>query len=267
MDSPYISAEIQENILVVSIKRPEKRNAMTFDMVVALGEAVAEVDKFPGVRAVIVRGEGPVFCAGVDIASLVQMRAEAGEANAARWLRRAADRLQYALHLIESTETPVIGALHGQVIGLGLEVALSFDLRVCSPGCLFSIPEARMGLVADVGGTTRLARTVGPSRAKDLLMTARTIGAEEALQWGLVNRVAEDDDVFGAAVTLAGHIAANAPLAVGMAKRIVDQGDGLDKHSQMAIERWAQSQLITTDDVTEAATSFFEKRAPDFKGR
>lgn len=267
MNNPYVSSEIQENILIISIKRPEKRNALTFDMVVALGEAVAEADKFPGVRAVIVRGEGPVFSAGIDIASLIQLRAEAGEANAARWLRRAADRLQYALHLVESTEAPVIGALHGQVIGLGLEVALAFDLRVSTPGCQFSIPEARMGLVADVGGTTRLCRTVGPSRAKDLLMTARSIGAEEALQWGLVNRVAADDDVFGAAVALAKQISANAPLAVGMAKQIVDQGDGLDKHSQMAIERWAQSQLITTDDVTEAASSFFDKRTPDFKGR
>lgn len=267
MSSPYISTEIRENLLIVSLKRPEKRNALTFEMVIELGEAVAEADKFPAVRAVIVRADGSVFSAGVDIASLVQLRAEAGEANAARWLRRGADRLQYALHQIESTELPVIGALHGQVIGLGLEVALSFDLRVCTPECLFSIPEARMGLVADVGGTTRLCRTVGPSRAKDMLMTARAIGAEEALQWGLVNRIVPDDDVLTAAVALANDIAKNAPLAVGMAKRIVDQGDGLDKHSQMAIERWAQSQLITTDDVTEAAASFFEKRAPDFKGK
>ncbi|MCC6796609.1 MAG: enoyl-CoA hydratase/isomerase family protein [Candidatus Hydrogenedentes bacterium] len=267
MNPPYISTQILENILVVSLIRPEKRNALSFDMVIALGDMVAEVDKYPEVRAVIVRAEGPVFSAGIDIAALVQMRAEAGEANAARWLRRGADRLQYALHMIESTELPVIGALHGQVIGLGLEVALSFDLRVCTPDCQFSIPESRMGLVADVGGTTRLSRTVGPSRAKDLLMTARSLGAEEALQWGLVNRIAQDGDAFAAAQMLAKQIAVNAPLAVGMAKRIVDQGDGLDKHSQMAIERWAQSQLITTDDVVEAASSFFEKRAPNFKGK
>jgi enoyl-CoA hydratase/carnithine racemase len=265
--APYITTEIQEKLFIVSIKRPEKRNAFTFEMLAALGEAVSEVDRHPEIRAVIVRAEGPIFSAGVDIASLMQLRSDAGEANAGRWLRRGAEKLQYALHQIEATEVPVIGALHGQVIGLGLEVALSFDLRVCTKGCLFSIPESRMGLVADVGGTTRLSRTVGPSRAKDLLMTARAIGAEEALQWGLVNRIAEDDDAFGAAVALAHQIAANAPLAVGMAKRIVDQGDGLDKHSQMALERWAQSQLITTDDVTEAAASFFEKRAADFKGK
>ena len=267
MSAPYIATSIHENLLIVSLNRPEKRNALSFEMVMGLGEAVSEADRYPGVRAVIVRAEGSMFSAGVDIGALMQMRAEAGEADVGRWLRRGADRLQYALHQIESTEVPVIGALHGQVIGLGLEVALAFDLRVCAPGCLFSIPESRMGLVADVGGTTRLSRTVGPSRAKDLLMTARSIGAEEALQWGLVNRVAQDDDVLAAAEALAQQIAKNAPLAVGMAKRIVDQGDGLDKHSQMALERWAQSQLIATDDATEAAMSFMEKRAPEFKGK
>lgn len=267
MTSPHISTSIQENLLIVSITRPEKRNALTFEMVMALGEAVAEADRHPEVRAVIVRAEGSVFSAGIDIGSLIQLRADAGETNAARWLRRGADRLQYALHLIEATEVPVIGALHGQVIGLGLEVALSFDFRVSTKDCLFSIPESRMGLVADVGGTTRLSRVVGPSRAKDLLMTARAIEAAEALQWGLVNRIAGDGDVVGVATALANQIAANAPLAVGLAKRIVDQGDGLDMHTQMAIERWAQSQLITTEDVVEAASSFMEKRAPDFKGR
>ncbi|HRK33231.1 MAG TPA: enoyl-CoA hydratase/isomerase family protein, partial [Candidatus Hydrogenedentes bacterium] len=260
MNSPYIKTSIQEKLWVVSLDRPEKRNAITFDMLMHLGEAVAEVDQHPELRAVIVRAEGPVFSAGIDIASLMEMRNTVGEANLARWLRRGADRLQYALHLIESTELPVIGALQGKVIGLGLELALAFDLRVCTPDCQFSIPESRMGLVADVGGTTRLSRTVGPARAKDLLMTARAIGAEEALGWGLVNRIATNGDAFEEASRLADQIAQNAPLAVGMAKRIVDQGDGLDKHSQMAIERWAQSQLIATDDVIEAAMSFMEKR-------
>ncbi|MDZ4860821.1 MAG: enoyl-CoA hydratase/isomerase family protein [Candidatus Hydrogenedentes bacterium] len=267
MSSSHIKTRVHQQYWVVQLARPEKRNAITFDMLIALGDAVAEVDQHPDLRAVIVEAEGSIFSAGVDIGSLMEMRSAAGEGNVARWLRRGADRLQHALHLIESTEVPVIGALHGQVIGLGLEIALSFDLRVCTPDCLFSIPESRMGLVADVGGTTRLSRTIGPSRAKDMLMSARSIDADEALAWGLVNRIAPNEDAFAEAATLAEQIAQNAPLAVGMAKRIVDQGDGLDKHSQMAIERWAQSQLITTDDVTEAAMSFLEKRPADFKGK
>jgi len=124
-----------------------------------------------------------------------------------------------------------------------------------------------MGLVADVGGTTRLSRIVGPSRAKDMLLTARSIDATEALQWGLVNRVVPAAELAGAAVKLAEQIAQNAPLAVGLAKLIVDQGDGLDKRTQMALERWAQSQLISTGDVQEAVMAFLGKRPAKFQGR
>jgi enoyl-CoA hydratase/carnithine racemase len=267
MSHDNVLTRVDGEIYHVILNRPEKRNALTPEMVITLGEAVCRVDDHPGVRAVIVSSSGPVFSAGIDLMALAQAKAQAEGANAARWLRRMADRLQYALHQIESTELPVIGALHGQVIGLGLEVALSFDLRVCAKSCLLSIPEARFGLVADVGGTTRLSRLVGASRAKDLLMTARSIGADEALQWGLVNRVVPDDAVMTEAVELARRIAANAPLAVGLAKLIVDQGDGVEKYTQLAIERWAQSQLITTEDVMEAAGAFVEKRVPSFKGR
>ena len=126
-------------------------------------------------------------------------------------------------------DLPVIGALHGQVMGLGLELALSFDLRVASADCQLSIPEARVGLVADVGGTTRLARTIGPSRAKDMLLTARSVPADEALSWGLVNRVVPAEELLPAAVALAEDVMRNAPLAVGLAKLIVDQGDGVPK--------------------------------------
>ena len=162
---------------------------------------------------------------------------------------------------------PVIGALHGQVLGLGLELALAFDLRVATDDLQLAIPEARLGLVADVGGTTRLSRAVGPSRAKDLLMTARSLDAAEALQWGLVNRVVPPEELMSRAIELAQQIAANAPLAVGMAKLIVDQGDGLDKRTQMALERWAQSQLLGTADVQEAVLAFMHKRPPKFQGK
>src|SRR5690606_21758806 len=116
--------------------------------------------------------------------------------------------------------------------------------------------------IADVGGTTRLTKLIGPSRTKDLLMTARLLRADEAMQWGLVNRLSEPDHAVPAAELLARQIAANAPLAVGMAKIVVDQGDGLPKHAQMAIERWAQSQLVSTEDLGEAFGAFMEKRPP-----
>ncbi len=267
MASALVTTRTAGALRFVTINRPEKRNALTPQMLEDLAEAIRDVDREPAIRAVIVTGEGPIFSAGIDVMSLAESQGAAGELNPARWLRGFAERLQHALDVIEATEVPVIGALQGQVLGMGLELALSFDLRVAADTCLFSMPEARMGLVADVGGTTRLSRVVGPSRAKDMLFTARSLDAAEALQWGLVNRVVPAADLVAAATALAEQIAGNAPLAVGMAKLIVDQGDGLDKRTQMALERWAQSQLISTADVQEAVVAFLEKRTAKFQGR
>jgi enoyl-CoA hydratase/carnithine racemase len=265
MTQSLVLHRIDGPLLHVTINRPEKRNALTPEMLEDVAAAVRSVDDHPEIRAVIVSSEGPIFSAGIDLATLNEPATDSG--NAGRRVRRLAERLQHALNVIEATEVPVIGALQGQVLGLGLELALSFDLRVAAADLMLSIPESRLGLVADVGGTTRLARTVGPSRAKDLLLTARSIDANEALQWGLVNRVVPPGELQSAAATLGKEIARNAPLAVGMAKLIVDQGDGLDKHSQMALERWAQSQLLSTEDVREAVTAFLQKRPTNFKGR
>ena len=264
---PHIKSRVDEEILYVTIDRAEKRNALSPAMIAALSAAVRSADELPHVRAVIVHGEGPVFSSGIDIRSLAESMGGSDTKNPARWLRRLAERMQDDLNSLEATEVPVIGALQGQVIGLGLELALAFDLRVATTDCQLSIPESRMGLVADVGGTTRLSRNVGPSRAKDLLLTARSLGAEEALSWGLVNRVVPPAELLSTAVALAKQIAQNAPLAVGMAKLIVDQGDGAPRHTQMAIERWAQSQLITTEDLGEAMQAFMEKRPAKFKGK
>ena len=263
----FVTTQIEASLYFVTLNRPEKRNAITLDMLEAVADAVVKSDEHPEVRAVIVNAEGPIFSAGIDVMALAGAKAAAGDQHPARWARRMAEKLQNAVNRIEATELPIIGALHGQVLGLGLELALAFDLRVATESCQFRMPEVGLGLVADVGGTTRLSRVIGPSRAKDMLMTGRAVGAQEALQWGLVNRVVPDEELHIAAVGLAQEIAANAPLAVGLYKRIIDQGDGLDKATQMALERWAQSQLLTTEDVGEALTAFLQKRKPNFKGR
>jgi 3-hydroxypropionyl-coenzyme A dehydratase len=265
--STFITTHLEDTLYFVTLNRPEKRNAITLDMLGEIAEAIQKSDEHPHIRAIIVRGEGAVFSAGIDLMALAGAKAAAGDQHPARWARRMAEKLQNAVNVIEATELPIIGALHGQVLGLGLELALAFDLRVATESCQFRMPEVGLGIVADVGGTTRLSRTVGPSRAKDMLMTGRTVPAQEALMWGLVNRVVPDGDLHTAAVGLAQEIAANAPLAVGLFKRIIDQGDGVDKSTQMALERWAQSQLLTSEDVGEALMAFLQKRKPEFKGR
>lgn len=267
MSESYIRSCHDGPLLHVSIDRPQKRNALTPRMLDDLAAAVRAADERPEVRAVIISATGPMFSAGVDIMALAALRGEATGQHPGRWLRSLADRLQRALNVIEAVEVPVIGALHGQVMGLGMELMLAFDLIVASEDCRFSIPEARLGLVADVGGTTRLSRTVGPRRAKELLLTAGELDAATAQQWGLVNRVCPVGEHLQAASQLAEQIAQNAPLAVGLAKLIIDQGQGVDRATQMAIERWAQSELIDSADTQEAMLAFMEKRAPKFQGK
>lgn len=267
MSQEWVQTQTENGILHVILNRPEKRNAITIDFLEGIADAVANADDDPTIRAVIVRGEGKIFSAGIDVMSLVMAKSQSGDTHASRWLRRYAERLQNALYRMEQTEVPIIGALHGKVLGLGLEMALAFDFRVASAECVFALPETRLGLIADVGGTTRLNKLVGPSRAKDMLMTTRELDTTEALQWGLINRVAEGADPIPLATELAHQIAANAPLAVGLAKFVVDNGDGVDRMTQMALERLAQSVLVTTEDLGEAMGAFMEKRAPQFKGR
>ena len=266
MSTDWVQTRVEGNLLYVTLNRPEKRNALTIEFTEAIAEAICSSDRYPNVRAVIVEAAGPIFSAGIDLMSLMQAKMEVGEGNPARWLRRFAERLQHALHTIELTEVPVIGAMQGKVMGMGLELAMAFDFRIVGEGTLLSLPETKLGLIADVGGTTRLTKLIGPSRAKDLLMTAREINAPEALSWGLVNRVVQDDGIAAEAVRLANEIAANAPLAVGLVKYVVDQGDGVDRYTQMALERLAQGYLIGTEDIGEAMSAFIEKRPPQWKG-
>jgi enoyl-CoA hydratase/carnithine racemase len=266
MGEPLILTRQDGPLHYVTLNRVDKRNALTIEMMEALAEAVREADQYPAVRAVIVHANGPVFSSGIDVMALATMRAGAGDMNAGRWLRRFAEQLQQTLHRIEQSEVPVIGALHGKVMGMGLELACAFDFRVGDPSVQLSLPETRLGLIADVGGITRLVKLVGPSRTKDLLLTARTMDAAEALHWGLLNRVSEAEASLAAAEALGHQIAQNAPLAVGLGKLVVDQGDGLDRYTHMFLERLAQSQLIATEDLGEGLSAFLEKRPAAWKG-
>lgn len=247
----------------IGLDRPAKRNALTRDLLGALVDAVAAAEREPEVRAVIVYGEGPVFSAGVDFTMLagdVQ-----GEERAP--FRSRVGAMQAAVTRLEAIEKPVIGALHRYVPGLGLELALAFDLRVATSDCELGLPEVRLGLVPDVGGTTRLVRTVGYARAKELILTGRMIPAAEALAIGLVHRVVPPGEHLAAAAKLAEEVAANAPLAVGMAKRLIDLGASADKHTFQGIELLAQSVLLRTEDAREGARALAERRPPRFTGR
>src|SRR5208283_5165965 len=208
MAENIIKVRVDGELAYIALNRPEKRNAINQAMLRAIPEAIDEVDR-PEVRAIIIYGEGQAFSAGIDFTSLANdTGAQGGHGGGPdmQRFRRFVAESQASLNRIESVEKPVIGALHGFVGGLGLELALACDARIAAVG-------ARLG-VPDVGGTTRLTRTVGYARSKELIMTARMIEAADAEKIGLVNRVVAEGAHIAAAEELAREMARNAPLAV-----------------------------------------------------
>jgi enoyl-CoA hydratase/carnithine racemase len=200
----------------VVMNRPEKRNAMNQELLRALRDALREAAEEESVHCVVLRGEGPVFSAGVDLGELA---AFAGEPSMLRPFRGV---FLDCANLCEEMAKPVVCQIQRTCVGGALEVALGCDLRVASSDAQFGLPEVRFGLIPDVGGSTRLPAVVGLGRAKELIMTGRTIDAAEAERIGLVNRVVAPEELERATQALVEELLANSHIAVGRAKRVID---------------------------------------------
>jgi enoyl-CoA hydratase/carnithine racemase len=180
-------------------------------------------------------------------------------------MRRITDDFQGVLNRLERLELPTIVLMHSHCLGLALELSLACDIRLAAPDTKIGLPETRLGMIPDVGGTTRLTRLVGPARAKELIFTGKTIDAKLAERWGIVNYVVPADELQTKAASLVEEICQAAPLAVGMAKRVIDGLADVDRG--LMLEGWAQSQLFQTEDFAEGVQSFLMKKQPDFKGK
>jgi enoyl-CoA hydratase/carnithine racemase len=200
----------------VVMNRPEKRNAMNQELLRALRDALGAAAEEESVHCVVLRGEGPVFSAGVDLGELA---AFAGEPGRLRPFRKV---FLDCANVCEEMTKPVVCQIHKTCVGGALEVALGCDLRIASSDAQLGLPEVRFGIIPDVGGSTRLPAVVGLGRAKELIMTARTIGAAEAERIGLVNRVVAPEDLEQATQALVEELLANSHVAVGRAKRVID---------------------------------------------
>src|SRR6185437_6091466 len=200
----------------VILNRPEKRNAMSQELLRALGEELREAAADPDVHCVVLRGEGPVFSAGVD---LVELGQSAGTPGQLRPFRKV---FLDCPNLCEEMAKPVVCQIHRTCVGGALEVALGCDLRIASSDAQLGLPEVKFGIIPDVGGSTRLPAVVGLGRAKELIMTARTIDAAEAERIGLVNRVVAPEQLEQATQELVDELLANSHVAVGRAKRVLD---------------------------------------------
>ncbi len=200
----------------VVLNRPEKRNAMNQQLLRELGEALREAAADVTVDCVVLRGEGPVFSAGVD---LVELAESTGQAGLLRPFRKV---FLDCANICEEMAKPVVCQIHRTCVGGALEVALGCDLRIASSDAQLGLPEVKFGIIPDVGGSTRLPAVVGLGRAKELIMTARIIGAEEAERIGLVNRVVPPEELEAATQAFVDELLANSPVAVGRAKRVID---------------------------------------------
>ncbi|HEY4996750.1 MAG TPA: enoyl-CoA hydratase/isomerase family protein [Solirubrobacteraceae bacterium] len=200
----------------IVLNRPEKRNAMNQELLLALGAALREAAADVEVHCVVLRGEGPVFSAGVDLAELAE---SAGQLGMLRPFRQV---FLDCANLCEEMAKPVVCQIHRTCVGGALEVALGCDLRIASSDAQLGLPEVKFGIIPDVGGSTRLPAVVGLGRAKELIMTARTIDAAEAERIGLLNRVVAPEELESATQALVDELLANSHIAVGRAKRVID---------------------------------------------
>ncbi len=262
--SELILTRQQDAVFEIVLNRPEKRNAINLEMLRAFDAAVGQANRTPGLRAVVIRGEGSSFSAGIDVSSLLGLAQTFGPHWPQR-MRSITDEFQAVFTRLERLELPTIALLHGHCLGLALELALACDLRLAAGGTKLGLPETRLGMIPDVGGTTRLTRLVGPARAKELIFTGRQFDADLAERWGIVNYVVANEALASRAAELAAEIAQAAPLAVGMAKRVIDGLADIDRG--LLLEGWAQSQLFASEDFLEGAQAFMTRRPAQFKGR
>ncbi len=254
----------REALVEIILNRPDKRNAINWPMMEALHAAIIAAEKLAGARVVLLRGEGSGFSAGIDLLGFQDAAGEFGDG----WrdnLFPLTQAYQAVVSQFERCSLPVIALLHGYCLGLGMELALACDFRLAAEGTKLGLPETRLGIIPDVGGTTRLAHLVGPARAKELILTGRSIEAQQAEQWGMITACVPADDLPARGAALAAEIILAAPLAVSYAKRVIN--DLSDTTRGLQLEAWAQSQLIRTEDFTTGAQAMLMKQPADWKGR
>ena len=261
MDSTLITTERRGSIDIIQLNRPEKLNALSPEMILALTDIFKRIDEESGLRVVILTGSGDkAFCAGTDIEEL----ATTTDHHRARAI---SERGQALCNQIENCIVPVIAAVNGIAAGGGCELALACHFRIASTNAQFSLPETKLGVVPAYGGTRRLAREIGNGRALEMMLTGRCVSAEEALQFGLINRVTTAFDLAKEAESMANEIAKLAPLAIRACLEAVLKGEELPLAEGLRLEAELFASLFTTEDVREGTRAFFEKRQPIFKGK
>jgi len=255
----YVRVEREGGVAILTVDRQEKLNALDGQVIEEIGQALLELES-EGPRAIIVTGAGErAFIAGADIRAMSVM--DPIEA------KRFSEIGHAAMALLDRSPIPTIAAVNGYALGGGCEVAIACDIRIAAENATFGFPEVGLGILPGLGGTQRLPRLVGPALAKELIFTGRRVGAEEARGIGLANRVVGQGEALEAAKEMAAEISANGPLAVRYAKAATNRALDVDLISGLEFEADQFALLFATEDAREGMNAFGEKRKPRFEGR
>jgi 2-(1,2-epoxy-1,2-dihydrophenyl)acetyl-CoA isomerase len=260
-DYEAMTFDVVDGVGRITLDRPEALNALNLQLKTELATCIAAIQDDADVRAVLLTGNGRAFCAGGDITQMDPQRTP----QAAR--RRMLKLLREVLIPLARLEKPVIAAVNGHAHGAGFSLALACDMVYAADSAVFSLAFARLGLVPDTGALYFLPRRVGLNRAKELVFTARRIGAQEAHDLGLVNHVVPDDELLDSAGAMARELAAGASVALGLAKRLLDQSPQLSLEDMAELESYGQAIAISSADHSEGIAAFTERRPPRFTGR
>jgi 2-(1,2-epoxy-1,2-dihydrophenyl)acetyl-CoA isomerase len=261
MDYDTIEFDVRDGVGHLKLNRPKAANALDLTMVQELLAVAKRCDEDAAVRAVLLTGAGPMFCAGGDLKSFTS----AEEGIPAR-VRKVADTLHQSLSVLARMDAPVVAAVNGVAAGAGMSLACHADLAIAAESAKFTMAYTAAGLTPDGSSTYFLARMIGRRRAAELMLTNRRLSAAEALEWNLVNRVVPDDELVPVAEKLAHTLAAGPTRAYGGVKKLLIAGDRNELEAQMDLETQLIVDMAGSRDGVEGMNAFLEKRKPEFTG-
>lgn len=253
-----IEQNLENGILIATLNRPEKLNALNASVLHELSELLSAAKENSDVKALLLTGNGKAFCAGADIGRLAECDAQSGYQFACFG--------QDVFRQLETLHKPSLAAINGYAFGGGCELAMAATMRIASTSALFGQPEVKLGVIPGYGGTQRLARLVGKGRALDLCLTARSIDAQTALQWGLVSEVVSPDILIEHGMYILSNILSMAPLAIASVMDVIDRGYDMSLTDALHLEAVHFAKVCASEDKHEGVHAFLEKRQAEFKG-
>jgi len=265
-----VTYESEGFIGTITLRRPDKRNALDFALWLSLSEALRKAAQDSEVRVILLRGAGDSFCSGLDLSptnEVIRLLSKKPSADQKMRLFDIIKRVQSIYTELEVLRAPTIAVIQGHCLGAGLELVCSCDMRFCSSDALFGLPEPRFGIITDIGGLQRLPKIMGRGKAREMAFRGHSVGADEAKRIGLVNEVFDTREMlFVQASKIGKEIAANAPLAVQGAKEVLLHSEDVSALRSLEYNAARSAMILPSGDLQESFKSYSEKRDPEFKG-